>query len=125
MVLSGFGRQISEAKLRELCDCTPFGTEALNAVDAARRLGFSRTGKYTLSLFDLETLINEKMNYPIVYVDTLLLDGVRGGHSLVVIATAQDSITVYDPLREERNVHRATFSAAWAMMHNLAIVVKG
>ena len=124
MVLSSFGRQIGEAELRDLCDCTPFGTEALNAVDAARRLGFAQTGKYTLSLNELETLVNDAMNYPIVYVDTLLLEGIRGGHSLVVVAVTQDDITVYDPLRGERDVHRATFSAAWAMMHNLAIVVK-
>ena len=90
MVLSSFGQQISEAELRDLCDCTPFGTEALNAVDAARRLGFSQTGKYTLSLNELETLVNDAMNYPIVYVDTLLLEGMRGGHSLVVVAVTQD-----------------------------------
>ncbi|MBD2772913.1 cysteine peptidase family C39 domain-containing protein [Iningainema tapete] len=41
MMLSAFEVDISEAQLRELCDCTPFGTEALKAVDAVRELGFS------------------------------------------------------------------------------------
>ena len=36
MVLSGFGLELTEAELRTLCDCTPLGTEALKAVDAAR-----------------------------------------------------------------------------------------
>lgn len=36
MVLSSFDTEISEAELRELCDCTFLGTEALKAVDAAR-----------------------------------------------------------------------------------------
>lgn len=32
---------MSEAELGSRCDCTPFGTEALRVVDAAREIGFS------------------------------------------------------------------------------------
>ncbi|RUT06603.1 hypothetical protein DSM106972_028600 [Dulcicalothrix desertica PCC 7102] len=38
MVLSVFEVDMSEAELRQLCDSTPFGTEALKAVDAVRNL---------------------------------------------------------------------------------------
>jgi hypothetical protein len=38
MVLASYGRELSEAALRVLCDCTPFGTEALKAVHAVRQL---------------------------------------------------------------------------------------
>jgi Peptidase C39 family len=53
MVLSAFEVDMSEDELRHLCDCTPFGTEALKAVDAVRNLGFSRTTKCTLTINDV------------------------------------------------------------------------
>lgn len=51
MVLGSFGLEITESELRARCDCTPFnGTNALQAVDAARELGFAGTTKHNLSL---------------------------------------------------------------------------
>jgi ABC-type bacteriocin/lantibiotic exporter with double-glycine peptidase domain len=72
MVLTRFGRELSEAELRALCDCTPFGTEALNAVDAVRQLGFVGTGKYTLSTDELAAQVRRGLS-PIVFVSTLPL----------------------------------------------------
>jgi hypothetical protein len=57
MVLGSFGVDIAESELRIRCDCTPYGTDALMAVDAARALGFVRTAKYTLSLEELKTVV--------------------------------------------------------------------
>ena len=57
MVLGSFGVDISESELRTRCDCTPYGTDALMAVDAARALGFVKTAKYTLSLEELKTVV--------------------------------------------------------------------
>ena len=59
MVLAGFGRALSEAALRAFCDCTRFGTEALNAVDAVRQLGFTDTGKHTLSRDELTAQVRQ------------------------------------------------------------------
>ena len=53
MVLASFGREMSEAALHTLCDCTPFGTEAFKVVHAVRQLGFPATGKHTLSIDEL------------------------------------------------------------------------
>jgi hypothetical protein len=50
MVFSSFNLDVTEAELREACDCTGLGPEAIQAVDAARRLGFARTAKHTLSM---------------------------------------------------------------------------
>jgi hypothetical protein len=36
--LGSFGVDISESTLRTRCDCTPYGTDALMAVDAVRAL---------------------------------------------------------------------------------------
>jgi hypothetical protein len=57
-VLSGFGLDLTEERLRELCDCSPlFGTEAIRAVNAARGLGFEGTAKYTLRYDELRSLV--------------------------------------------------------------------
>jgi hypothetical protein len=65
MALSSFGLDIAEAELRVRCDCTVFGTDALKTVDTARQLGFNGTAKHTLSLREIESLLNSG-HYPIV-----------------------------------------------------------
>ena len=123
MVLASFRRDLSEAALRVLCDCTPFGTEALNAVDAVRRLGFPDTGKHTLSLDERAAQVRRGL-FPIVFVNTLPIDGIIGGHALVVVGVDQTDVAVYDPLHGERHLPRATFESAWAMLHDLTILIQ-
>jgi ABC-type bacteriocin/lantibiotic exporter with double-glycine peptidase domain len=123
MVLAGHGLEISEVALRTLCDCTVFGTEALNAVDAVRRLGFAQTMKATLSMAELADQ-SRRGSYPIVFVNTLPLDGIKGGHAVVVLDIQQAEVTVYDPFQGERVLSRDPFTTAWAMMHNLVILVQ-
>jgi ABC-type bacteriocin/lantibiotic exporter with double-glycine peptidase domain len=124
MVLASFGHELSETALRELCDCTPFGTEAFKVVDAVRQLGFPATGKHTLSLDELIAQVRQGL-YPIVFVNTLPIDGITDGHALVVVGIDQTDIAVNDPLHGERHLPRATFVSAWAMMHNLTILIVG
>lgn len=123
MVFSGRGLLKTEAELCHLCDCTPLGTEALKAVDAARYLGFSKTVKLTLSWEELISLVDDGSN-PIVFVNLLPIDGVKGGHAVVVIEVKLDRISVYDPLQGERILPRSTFETAWTLMHNLAILIE-
>jgi len=122
MVLASLGRNLSEAALRALCDCTPFGTEALKAVDAVRQLGFPDTGKHTLSPDELAAQVRQGFS-PIVFVNTLPIDGIRGGHAFVVVGIDQTEVAVYDPLHGERRLPRTTFASAWAMMHNLSLLI--
>lgn len=123
MVLSDFEVDISEAELRQLCDCTPFGTEALKAVDAVRNLGFSRTVKCTLTIDELFAQLKANL-YPIVFINLLPIDGVKVAHAMIVVALGEEMVTVYDPLQGERNLPRSTFDTAWVMMHNLTILVQ-
>ncbi len=88
MVLSAFEVDLSEAELRQLCDCTLFGTEALKAVDAVRNLGFSRTVKCTLTINELFAQIEVNL-YPIVFVNLLPIDEVKVAHAMIVVAIAQ------------------------------------
>lgn len=123
MVLSEQGFTLSEAELRDLCDCTPLGTEALKAVDALRQLGFKQSAKLTLNLLELTNIIDLGL-FPIVFVNLIPIDGIRGGHSIIIVGVESNQVSVYDPLQGERILDRSTFEAAWAMMHNLAILVK-
>jgi len=111
MVLSGLGLDMTESELRAICDCTPFGTGALKAVDAARSLGFTGTAKHTLSADELAALVG-RGSYPIVFVNTLPVDGIKGEHAFVVLEVSGAGVVVYDPLLGERTLPRSTFDAA-------------
>jgi ABC-type bacteriocin/lantibiotic exporter with double-glycine peptidase domain len=125
MVLGGLGVELDEARLRALTDCTPLGTEAFQLVEAARRLGFTASRKYTLtSVEELNHLLEEGV-FPIVYVDLWPLRGGRSGqfHSLVMIDVEPGEVAVLDPLSGESRLARDDFEAAWAEMRFLTIVV--
>jgi len=62
-------------------------------------------------------------NYPIVFVSLKPIDGVRDTHALVITETGELNVTVYDPLRGERILPKQTFSTAWAIRHNLTIII--
>ena len=122
MVLSSFGVDLSENALRTRCDCTPYGTDALMAVDAARVLGFVKTAKYTFSLEELKTVVRDGY-YPIVFVDLNPLDGLDAIHAMVIVDVSEQEVVVLDPLQGERHFPVYVFTAAWARRHNLAILV--
>jgi ABC-type bacteriocin/lantibiotic exporter with double-glycine peptidase domain len=123
MVLATFGIDLSEADLRQRCDCTSFGTEALKAVDALRELGFIRTAKWTFSVEELIAHVDVGL-FPIVFVNLLPIDGLKVAHAMVVAQIDRKGVRVYDPLLGERVLPRSTFDAAWAMMRNLVILVQ-
>jgi uncharacterized protein YvpB len=62
--------------------------------------------------------------FPIVFVNTLPIDGITSGHALVIVGIDQTDVAVYDPLHGERHLPRATFESAWAMLHNLTILIQ-
>ena len=66
MVLAAYGVSKSEAELRGLCDCTIFGTTALELIRVARGLGFTATRKYSLTLEDLRDFTVQGY-FPIIY----------------------------------------------------------
>lgn len=126
MVLSAWGVEVDEARLRDLSDCSPFGTNAFQLVEAARQLGFTASRKYTLeSLDELANLVDEGL-FPIVYVDLWPIKGGTRGqfHSLVALAVEADGINVLDPLVGEHKLSPEEFSTVWAEMRFLTIVIK-
>jgi ABC-type bacteriocin/lantibiotic exporter with double-glycine peptidase domain len=124
MVLSVFGIDLTEARLRELCDCSPlFGTEARMAVEAARGLGLTGTAKYTLQYDELRRLVADG-RHPIAYLSMEAIGGTEESHAVVVVEAGDRAVTVYDPLHGERQVSRQSFSTGWAARHNLVILVE-
>jgi ABC-type bacteriocin/lantibiotic exporter with double-glycine peptidase domain len=124
MVLSGLGLDLTEERLRELCDCSPlFGTEAVRAVEAARGLGFAGTAKYTLRYDELRGLV-EGSRYPVAYLSLEAIGGTDESHAVVVVEADEEAVTVYDPLHGERRLSRQSFTTAWAARHNLVILVE-
>jgi hypothetical protein len=112
MVLANLGLDLSEAELRTLCDCIPFGTEALKAVNAVCQLGFPQTVKHTLSTHELAAQVRRGV-YPIVFVNTLPIDGIKDVHALVVIDMDQAAVAVYDPLRGGPREVSGKFGSFW------------
>ena len=124
MVLAGLGLDLTEERLRELCDCSPlFGTEAMRAVEAARGLGFAGTAKYTLRYDELRGLV-EGGRYPVAYVSLEAIGGTEESHAVVVVGADDESVTVYDPLHGERRLSRQSFATGWAARRNLVILVE-
>jgi ABC-type bacteriocin/lantibiotic exporter with double-glycine peptidase domain len=122
MVLAHLGVPKSEAELRELCDCTIFGTSALELVLAARRLGFAGSSKHTLTLADLIEL-TEHGYFPIVYVASGPHLPAPDVHSFVVVAATREGINVLDPQQGPRMLSVDELLEIWSPMNNLAIVI--
>ena len=113
MVLAAYGVSKSEAELRGLCDCTIFGTAALELIRVARGLGFTATRKYSLTLEDLRDFTVQGY-FPIIY-------GVRAGdvHSWVITTVSEQTVEVLDPQFGERRLSLIAFSELWSPMKNL------
>lgn len=124
MVFGAFGLEITESELRTRCNCTPFnGTTALQAVDAARELGFTGTTKHNLSLEELRELIADGY-FPIVFVNLRPIDGVTESHAIVILSVGDQEVVVIDPLSGERTLPLRVFDSAWTMALNLTILVE-
>ena len=123
-MFSGFGLDISEEELRRLCDCTStFGTDALQAVMAARQLGFTGAAKYTLRFDELRTLV-ESGKCPIAFISLEPIGGREESHAVVVVGASETAIIVYDPLHGELTLSHQSFTTAWALRHNLVVLIE-
>jgi ABC-type bacteriocin/lantibiotic exporter with double-glycine peptidase domain len=121
MILSHFGIEIAEAELRHLCDCTFDGTDALKAVDAARKLGFPGTGKHNLTIDELASVVTNGQ-FPIVFLDLTPIYGFFQSHTVIVTAISTTSVQLLDPARGEYLLPSHVFNNAWSMRRNLSIV---
>ncbi|MFY9608557.1 MAG: hypothetical protein WAU45_08070 [Blastocatellia bacterium] len=63
-------------------------------------------------------------HHPIVFVDLSPIDGIEEVHAVVVVGASQNQIIVLDPLKGERSLPLQAFNTAWAMRHNLVIIVE-
>ncbi|NOT60313.1 MAG: hypothetical protein HOP19_08820 [Acidobacteria bacterium] len=123
MVIAGFGQDVTEAKLRRLCDCTFEGTSAFKALNAARQLGFANSSKHNLTFEELTAVVADGW-FPIVFVDLTPLDGGYEAHAFVVTAINRFSVEVLDPARGERVIARNVFALIWELRRRLTLLVE-
>ena len=128
MVLASLGIAKSEEELRKLSDCSKLlGTRAMSLVEAARKLGFLETGKFTLNLAELVMEVSSE-NWPIVYLRTQLFPGTkRQEHAVVVTRIDIDEVEALDPWRGELKLSLEEFQKEWlypAGTSGLAILVR-
>jgi ABC-type bacteriocin/lantibiotic exporter with double-glycine peptidase domain len=88
-----------------------------------RQFGFPSTTKQTCTMEDLRQQL-QGGHWPIVFVNTLPITGQRNAHAVVVVEVGSAQLTIYDPLDGERVLPQATFLTAWAMLHNLALLIQ-
>ena len=122
MVLDHLGVSKTEAELREICDCTIFGTAALELVLAARRLGFAASSKHTLTLSDPMEL-TEHGHFPIVFVVSAPRASAPDVQSFVVVSATRERVEVLDPTQGPRSLDVDEFLESWSPMNDLAIVI--
>jgi ABC-type bacteriocin/lantibiotic exporter with double-glycine peptidase domain len=124
MVLASFGLLKTEQELCVLCDCAAWGTDAFKLVEAARKLGFTNTRKYNLTLDELKAEL-ERGLYPIVYVRAQLAPATPfQEHAIVVTEITEDEVRILDPKRGEMSFLQTDFLREWGLMRQLTIVVE-
>ena len=125
-VFGWFSAVLEPKLLKTNCTCfgdsAESGTDALNAVDAARRLGFPGTRKYNLLPDELKALV-EDGNFPIVFVNLFPFSGRSDPHALVVLEISEETVTVLDPMVGESSLSADQFNVAWRLQRNLTILV--
>ncbi|HXG68070.1 MAG TPA: cysteine peptidase family C39 domain-containing protein [Blastocatellia bacterium] len=124
MVLESLGTIKTEEELRNLTDCTLSGTHALSLVEAARKLGFSGTRKYSLTFEELKEVLHEGL-YPIVYLRAELSEGqMPQMHAVVVEFIDHDGVHLLDPWRGTLIYDFDRFTREWSVFHGLTILVE-
>ncbi len=122
MVLATFGVAKSESELRELCDCTIFGTPAIELMHAARSLGFPNSRKFSLTIADLEEFTDQGY-FPIVYVVVQLDNSLPDVHAMIVTSVLTTEVEVLDPKQGHQRITLREISKMWAPMRNVAVVI--
>lgn len=121
MVLESLGISKSEEELRSLCDCTALATRAGDAVNAMRKLGFTKTRKYNLDVDSLKEQLGLGL-YPIAFIGVSSF-GPKTQHAVVVVDIAENNVSL-DPLRGEITVTHEDFQDEWNRMRRLTILIE-
>jgi ABC-type bacteriocin/lantibiotic exporter with double-glycine peptidase domain len=130
MVLAHLGILKTEEELRVLTDSNfdsvyfPGGAEARRVVDAAKKLGFSKSTKNNLSLHELVgTLLQGQ--FPIVQIAIRLQPNTPlQTHAAVVVEINQEGVLLFDPARGKVLHSQGEFNEMWQLRRGLAILVE-
>jgi len=122
IILEYFGKNIEESELRRLCKTTELGTYADDVASCAGELGFSAEKTY-LAVGDLKKL-TEKGVFPIVYVNTYVLNGIFATHAIIVEDVTDEEVLVIDPAEGRKKIPLEIFKRIRDFCNNLTIVIE-
>lgn len=114
MIISAFGKYISEEDLIELCGTTLFGTTCNQIQEAAINLGFQAEPFKQKSKKKVLNYISNKLPL-IALVDAAELYGAMPvGHFIIVLEVKRKTIIYHDPaIGANQKIHINTFLNAW------------
>lgn len=118
MVFAAYGFEISEAELRNLCECDETGTTPSKAVQAAIECGFE-ANKAQLSFEELKFLVLQDI-VPIVFI-TINAEATYS-HAVVIYEISKEKIIALDPENGEREFYIEDFVENWS--RGLTIIVE-
>lgn len=114
MILSAFGKYVSEEELIELCGTTLFGTTCNQIQEAAINVGFHAETFKQKSKKEVLNYISDKLPL-IALVDAAELYGAMPvGYFIVVLELKRRAIVYHDPaIGANKKIHVNTFLNAW------------
>lgn len=122
MVLSHWGINEDEPKLRDGCKTTHQGTRASDVVACAREYGL-QAGEYRdTGLEDISGWLSQNI-YPILLINLFPLNALWVTHAVVVIEINDDFISYLDPIFGQKSASFSVFEQAWRMNRRRAIVI--
>jgi ABC-type bacteriocin/lantibiotic exporter with double-glycine peptidase domain len=124
MVLSGFGQNYSEAKLREILGDSILGLTLTATQRKLSEIGAQVELDNELNLDDLRDLTRQN-KFPIVGVERHILGYLPASHAVVVIEITSQSVSILDPLegKNELIFQRKTFETAWKLSGKEALII--
>ena len=105
-----------------MCDCTIFGTPAIELTRAARSLGFTGSRKFSLTVDDLKEFTAQGY-FPIVYAVVQLGNSLPDVHAMIVTSVSTTEIAVIDPQLGYRRLLRSEFNEMWSPMRKVTVVI--
>jgi ABC-type bacteriocin/lantibiotic exporter with double-glycine peptidase domain len=124
MVLSSFGKNLSEIEIREILGNPQLGISLTSANEKLLLAGFETEIDYDLSLDDLRDYTRKNI-FPIVGIERHILGYLPASHAVIVSKITGNSVNIFDPLETEhpKAFGKQGFFSAWKLSGKEALII--
>jgi ABC-type bacteriocin/lantibiotic exporter with double-glycine peptidase domain len=124
MVLSNFGKNLSEIEIREILGNPRLGISLTLANEKFLLAGFETEIDYDLSLDDLRDYTRKNI-FPIVGIERHILGYLPASHAVVISKITSNYVEIFDPLESEypKVFGKQGFFPAWQLSGKEAIII--